>query len=682
MKTEFYLKKLKTLLVCLCAFLALDAQQTLILSEGFEANCNPSADAFFVGCFNNWISTSGTPDNLSSFQGVSAVEGEKYAHAFVENKFECVPFASRGEGMAISHAFEQGKMYKLEYYYRQEGLVTESRWLLSNTIQNSNSGGGSSCNYFIPDDTGSEEVFLYEDGDGSWVFVEFTFTPEGNYDYLWLRPFNPNLNNVGNGIGHIYLDDVSLYEIKENTSATYCDKMEPASAGAWESNLTGVSIEQPGSSGGAGDFYLQLVDGSGVSTVYNETQFSGDWTQFKNRCICWDYKLIEDNRNGAAYPASELTIYAGSFANPTLSATYNPGISTSETDDWVNICAPIGLCENGQLPAGWTMTVGSGCGDWATLLSGVSGISFDPEVVPWNGGGEVIGIDNLCIENCDAGCDGLCQSDADLTACVEEDNFGFISLACPGADFTWTFPPSSPAIEVTSEGQSVVVQAGPGVYTVNVEYPDGCSEELSFTIREDCCEEEPVKCGTPAGLFCEDEGNGPILKWSPVSGAVSYIVSINYGDTGCKCVGPPFVDQVQTSQTFIPVPLSPFDCFSWSVQAVCRGGETSSPSVEVCYNKEECPRRIGPGETGKRIQQNNGLSVYPNPATNSFTVKTKARGASRFLVYNTSGTLLYDYQMNTSEVVVDAKAIGLAPGIYFIEWTDGIERSQEKLIIQ
>ena len=685
MKKDFLLKKLKALTLCLCAFMVMSAQETLIFNEGFEASCSPASDAFHAGCFNNWIATSGTPDNLSSYPGVSAVEGSKYAHAFVENIFECVPFDSRGEGMSIVYAFEQGKMYKLGYHYRREGYVSESKWWLTNGLQNSNSGGGSLCNYLIPDvPIGSQEVFANGGTGGDWVYTEFTFTAGANYNYLWLRPFNPNLGNTGTERGDIYLDDVSLWEIEKNT-AVFCDKMEPASAKAWESTLTIVSVEQPGASGTAGDYYLQFTDEYGFSEINNETQFSGDWTQFEGRCICWDYKLFDDDEeDGDDYDVSSLTIYAGDFDNPTLQATFKPNITTNENDDWINICAPIGLCENGQLPAGWMMDVGSGCGDWADLLANVAGISFQPDVVLNNGGGEVFGIDNLCIEDCkDVGCDGLCQIDTDLTACVGERDYGFISLNCPDANFTWTLPPSGPAIEITSVGQSVIVQAGPGIYSVKVEYPNGCSEELSFQIREDCCEEPPAECGTPQGLYCEDRGNGPVLAWSPVSNAVTYVVTITYGaGTDCGCNGPNFDDTFVTSETFLPVPLAPFDCFSWSVQAKCKDGSVSAESVVECYDKDKCPIRAGLIENEKSLKPNEHLLVYPNPAINSFTIKTRARGASKFLVYNTSGTLMYHLEMNESEVVVNAKEIGLLPGIYFIEWTDGVERGQEKLIIQ
>ena len=104
----------------LALFLALSVstgglQAQLVLSEGFEANCTTPSNAFFLGCFPSWISTHGSPDNLSNFAGVSAYAGSKYAHGYVRYSFNCftgtAASANRGEGVAINYNFQAGIKY-------------------------------------------------------------------------------------------------------------------------------------------------------------------------------------------------------------------------------------------------------------------------------------------------------------------------------------------------------------------------------------------------------------------------------------------------------------------------------------------------------------------------------------------------------------------------------------------
>jgi len=88
-----------------------------------------------------------------------------------------------------------------------------------------------------------------------------------------------------------------------------------------------------------------------------------------------------------------------------------------------------------------------------------------------------------------------CEIDSDLSACPDENDFGFMAIDCPG-EYEWDFPAGSTATEVTSEDQSLVVNASPGLYAVTVTDAAGCVTETEFEVPEVCCERDTLGCVT------------------------------------------------------------------------------------------------------------------------------------------------------------------------------------------
>jgi gliding motility-associated-like protein len=199
-----------------------------------------------------------------------------------------------------------------------------------------------------------------------------------------------------------------------------CDSISEDSDWTWINGNVVHEIKSPGASGEDGDLYLEVEDGDGGNSwIRNETTFSGNWTiDYLGTCLCWDFKIFDDNQTNSSnnFLISGLKIFSGNWSNPTLSAIFTPAKTVNENDPWLQICASVDFCNNGQLPinsdGNWAMEIGDGCTDWENLLSTISGIAFYMEVVNWNGGGEVIGFDNICLGEC-KDFEDLCSADFD-----------------------------------------------------------------------------------------------------------------------------------------------------------------------------------------------------------------------------------------------------------------------------
>ncbi|MEL6731647.1 MAG: hypothetical protein AAFP83_11005, partial [Bacteroidota bacterium] len=56
-----------------------------LVSEGFETStCSNTSQAFFQGCFTDWINVSGTADVNSNYSGISPSQGSRYVHMYTE----------------------------------------------------------------------------------------------------------------------------------------------------------------------------------------------------------------------------------------------------------------------------------------------------------------------------------------------------------------------------------------------------------------------------------------------------------------------------------------------------------------------------------------------------------------------------------------------------------------------
>ena len=183
----------------------------------------------------------------------------------------------------------------------------------------------------------------------------------------------------------------------------FCEDFNDQDIANWNGVAAGQSTaESPGPSGNADDFFLHSYDASGSSYIYNDVDYAGDWREYNGKCLCWDFKVINDG--GLGTPLSpRLIIYSGPPTSPTAAATFIASVSISEGEGWVHVCAPIDICEGTDLPSNangqWVMSGGADCTDWNTLLSNMDGIRFYLDLT--SSPTEEYGYDNICIQDCD-----------------------------------------------------------------------------------------------------------------------------------------------------------------------------------------------------------------------------------------------------------------------------------------
>lgn len=178
--------------------------------------------------------------------------------------------------------------------------------------------------------------------------------------------------------------------------ASFCDNFT-SNVNHWTgSNASASHAIDNTSSNGTG--YLLGKDENDVSFVYNSTDFIGAALPCGGT-LCWRYKIFDDaefNQHINVVPS--IRIYSGPVDNPTLFATFKAtGVTVNETSDWVSICASIGQAANGVLPAGWTMGNNGTVAQWNQLATSFTGVAFNTDINPNPIVGELIGIDNFCI---------------------------------------------------------------------------------------------------------------------------------------------------------------------------------------------------------------------------------------------------------------------------------------------
>ena len=197
---------------------------------------------------------------------------------------------------------------------------------------------------------------------------------------------------------------LTIFQLSLFAQNAPCSNFESGNNDGWTPVVSNLSLSSPALDGTT---YLRVSDASGASYAVNNSSYAGDWNQFDGQCLCYDYKVFDDAVNGSSSnvpPA--IQIYQGADpSSATFRAVFYPNITVTENDDWVHICAPIEFISGTSttLPSNsygsWAMVVGSPSG-WNSLLSGVNGLAFWVDVAGSSAQNEIIGIDNVCIEDC------------------------------------------------------------------------------------------------------------------------------------------------------------------------------------------------------------------------------------------------------------------------------------------
>lgn len=181
-----------------------------------------------------------------------------------------------------------------------------------------------------------------------------------------------------------------------------CTTFESGSFDGWQNYGTTSSISFPNTIDNSN--FLQLLDGSGASWGYNSSSYPHDLTPFIEDCLCFDYKVFNDgnvNTVSNIHPAVE--IYNGATPqSSSFRAAFIASITVTENDPWVHICAPILQSDGTTLPSNsdgqWVNVTPA---QWNSLLSNAGGIAFGTDVAGSGQQTEIIGVDNVCIRNCD-----------------------------------------------------------------------------------------------------------------------------------------------------------------------------------------------------------------------------------------------------------------------------------------
>lgn len=201
-------------------------------------------------------------------------------------------------------------------------------------------------------------------------------------------------------------------------------------------------------------------------------------------------------------------------------------------------------------------------------------------------------------------------------------------------------------------------------------------EEVDCSIIEDIW----PPCGdlwAPTNLQSND-GN---FTWSPVPGAESYTISIQFGDTDCHCGSQSsFAFNIGTTEnTSLPIPDWLVNrCFQWTVTANCGDELTSAISTPACHYPVQLNDEEGNGDNRSDYGNNNPLqkdlkeykvSIFPNPAKDNFTLDNNSPNNIQVEVYSTNGQLMTSKQINSnSQQSFDTKS--MISGIYILQIKD------------
>ena len=216
-------KSTNFLLMCLLAFLLPNITNGQNVSEGFETNsCSNASQAFYIGCFPDWINVSGSADVSSNQSGVSPYSGSRYVHMYSNYEgFNCSSTPRRAESIALNYNFQAGQTYTINYALRWLEVSSchtlETKWVLTNNRANQIGGtNGCETGEILPTISSSDQVVRTHNISGnqtSWITYSQTFTPSSNFNQLWIRPETKlrfGCSSSSQATSRVYLDAFEL----------------------------------------------------------------------------------------------------------------------------------------------------------------------------------------------------------------------------------------------------------------------------------------------------------------------------------------------------------------------------------------------------------------------------------------------------------------------------------------
>ena len=185
----------------------------------------------------------------------------------------------------------------------------------------------------------------------------------------------------------------------------------------WGGENAATSFDTPALDG---TFYRKATAEPGNSFLYNSL-YPSSLKDYIDQCLCFDYKLIDDGISGNSISINPTIIFfdGNTPQSSTIRAEFVANVTVDENSDWVHVCAPIKPSNNNTLPSSsegqWTNVTPA---QWDSLLNNLGNIAFQVDIGGARSKGATIGVDNVCLQECDI----VIPDDNDGDYCCDGDN--------------------------------------------------------------------------------------------------------------------------------------------------------------------------------------------------------------------------------------------------------------------
>ncbi len=390
---------------------------------------------------------------------------------------------ANGEGIFSCHDFQQGRTYFICFRVRNTSTLNQGN-LFVRAVRGLNTNG----NTIIPAvPTTSQIIHDTHIHDTNWVQINVTYTPNADYDGIWIYPFSPV--DFVNGIQYeLAVDDIRISEFQPNTgpiTATVANPLTKCDATTLTlTNVpTGATVNWTPAAGLSSTTGTSVTASPCVTTRYR--------TSVNTQCI---------GCNSAEYTV---------VVNPL-------NLSIASTQDPVDWCSSTTLRVNG-VPAGATVNWFPSAG-----LNSTHGAVVTASPCSTTTYTAVVTCANDCppdsvsyTVNVTPPTGGLANS-ALTVQCGDPFKLEYVPIpSC--AMFDW-FDPNGNLISNNNDVN--VTSAGPnhsGIYTLTVTYANGCTENLTATV-------DVVNCCRAIANFDEGPDCNPV-RFTDMSTGISTPVS-------------------------------------------------------------------------------------------------------------------------------------------------------------
>lgn len=159
---------------------------------------------------------------------------------------------------------------------------------------------------------------------------------------------------------------------------------------------------------------VKLGDDAGPSWFKNKTDFTYLGERFRGKCLCFDYRLINDGDPNASNPVNPYI----AVSDGVNTIYFQASTTVYEGDDWIHVCAPIEPCTDASGLASnssgsWTYGSTTDCDGFNQVLYNAQWIGFFTDLTSYQT--EEMWIDNVCIRDCEKEPDPPCTVKFDLS---------------------------------------------------------------------------------------------------------------------------------------------------------------------------------------------------------------------------------------------------------------------------